>query len=201
MWVKPMILPGRWVRLEPLSEGHAAALYEAGRTPEIWAYLWRDAFTSVDDARDWIAGTRQTAAAGGECPFAIVSLATGAAVGSTRYMEIVPADRRLEVGWTWLARELWRSAVNTECKYLLLGHAFETLGCLRVQLKTDLRNERSQRAIERLGALREGVLRKHLVLALKGYYQRSTVMYSITDDEWPAVKARLEAKLQSHAGD
>jgi RimJ/RimL family protein N-acetyltransferase len=167
----------------------------------VWAYLWRGAFVSVADAREWIEGALQTAAKGGECPFAIIDLATERAVGSTRYMDIAPTDRRLEIGWTWLGRNYWRSAVNTECKYLLLTHAFDSLKCLRVQLKTDLRNERSQRAIERLGAVREGVLRKHMILALKENYQRSTVMYSILDSEWPTVKAGLEAKLQRHASD
>lgn len=198
-WVEPVTLTGQHVRLEPLSESHAADLYEAGSDPQVWAFLWREALTSEADAREWIAGAIKTAATGGECPFAIIDLASGRAVGSTRYMDIVAADRRLEIGWTWLAQAYWRSAVNTECKWLLLTYAFETLKCLRVQLKTDLRNERSQRAIERLGAVREGVLRKHLILALKNNYQRSTVMYSIIDDEWPTVKAGLTAKLQNHA--
>jgi N-acetyltransferase len=199
MWVEPVTLTGKFVQLEPLNEKHAADLFEAGSDPVIWAYLARDAFTSVEDAQGWITATLKTATAGGECPFAIVNLATGKAVGSTRYMDIVAADRRLEIGWTWLAQSQWRGPINTECKYLLLSHAFETLNCLRVQLKTDLRNERSQNAIARLGAVREGVLRKHIVVALKNNYQRSTVMFSITDDEWPAVKAGLEAKQQSHA--
>ena len=198
-WIESLTLTGQWVRLEPLSESHAADLFAAGRDPAVWAYLWRDAFISVADAREWIVGALKTATMGSECPFAIIDRATDRVVGSTRYMDSVAADRRLEIGWTWLARGHWRSAVNTECKLLLLTHAFETLGCLRVQLKTDSRNERSQRAIERLGAVREGILRKHLVLALKNNYQRSTVMYSITDEEWPQVKAGLTAKLQNHA--
>lgn len=199
LWVEPITLTGQYVRLEPLNESHAADLFEAGRDSEVWAFLWREAFVSESDAREWIAGALKTAATGGECPFAIINLSSGRAVGSTRYMDIVGADRRLEIGWTWLARAYWRSAVNTECKLLLLTHAFETLKCLRVQLKTDLRNERSQRAIERLGAVREGVLRKHMILALKNNYQRSTVMYSITDEEWQTVKAGLTAKLQNYA--
>ncbi len=196
MNVEPGTLTGRWVRLEPLAARHADDLFLAGCEPEVWAYLWRGALASVDDAREWIADALQVAKTGTQLPFAIVHALSGRAVGSTRYLDIVPADRRLEIGWTWLAREHWRTPANTECKYLLLRHAFEHLGCLRVQLKTDLRNERSQRAIERLGAVREGVLRKHMILPLKGNYQRSTVMYSIIDDEWPAVKARLEAKMR-----
>ncbi len=198
IWVTPTTLEGHWVRLEPLSEHHADDLFEAGSTPEVWAYLWREAFVSVEDAQGWIIESLRAAQDGSCSPFAIINKASGRAVGSTRYMDIVAVDRRLEIGWTWLGRDQWRTPVNTECKYLLLRHAFEKLGCLRVQLKTDLRNERSQRAIERLGAVREGVLRNHMILALKGNYRRSTVMYSITDDEWPAVKAGLESKLDPH---
>lgn len=157
----------------------------------------RGPFVSVEDVQGWIAAAQRDAAAGYQLPFVIVHLRRGRAVGSTRYLDIAPHDRRLEIGWTWLERDLWRTPVNTECKYLLLKHAFEGLGCLRVQLKTDLRNTRSQQAIERLGAAREGVLRKHMILPYQENYQRSTVMYSIIDDEWPAVKARLEAKMRA----
>lgn len=198
MNVEPVTLAGRWVRLEPLAVRHAEEIFAAGREPEVWAFLWRDALDSVDDARAWIAEALQSAAAGVQLPFAIVEQAGGRVVGSTRYLEIAPADRRLEIGWTWLARPVWRTPVNTECKYLLLSHAFETLGCLRVQLKTDLRNRRSQQAIERLGAVREGILRKHMILSPKNNYQRTTVMYSIVDDEWPAVKSGLEARMREH---
>src|SRR5262245_42143159 len=138
--IQPVTLTGKWVRLEPLKESHAAELFAVGQTPEIWAYLWRDAFTSVDDTREWIADALRIAATGAELPFAIIQLASGKAVGSTRYMDIVPEHRRLEIGWTWLSPEQWRTPINTECKYLLLRHAFESLGCLRVQLKTDSRN-------------------------------------------------------------
>lgn len=126
--------------------------------------------------------------------FAIVRRSDDRAVGVTSYMDIRPTDRGLEIGGTWLTPEVWRTALNTECKYLLLCHAFETLGCLRVQLKTDLRNVRSQRAIERLGAVKEGILRKHMVI--HDGYVRDTVMYSIVDTEWPDVKKRLEEFLK-----
>ncbi len=195
MVIEPVTLAGRWVRLEPLAESHAEDLFAAGQSPEVWAYLWRGPLTSIDDAREWIQGALRDAADGSQLPFAIVNLETGRAVGSTRYLDIARADRRLEIGWTWLGQDFWRTPLNTECKYLLLRHAFETLGCLRVQLKTDSRNTRSQRAIERLGAVKEGVLRKHMILKLKDNYQRDTVMYSILDAEWPAVKARLEARM------
>ena len=126
-------------------------------------------------------------------PFAIVDALSGKVVGSTRYLSIAPEDYGLEIGWTWLAREARRTAVNTECKYLLLRHAFESLDAIRVQLKTDSRNQRSQQAIERLGAVREGVLRTQRIL--ENGYQRDTVMYSIIATEWPAVKSALEEKL------
>ncbi len=197
MKVEPITLSGNRVRLEPLNESHADDLFRVGQTPEIWTYLRREAFSSLEDTREWIEDALRLAAAGAELPFAIIHLPTGKAVGSTRYLEITPEHRRLEIGWTWLAREHWRTPLNTESKYLLLRHAFETLGCLRVQLKTDLRNTRSQQAIERLGAVREGLLRKYIVLALKGNYQRSSVIYSIIDDEWPQVKANLEAAMWS----
>lgn len=125
--------------------------------------------------------------------FAIVSLKEGRAVGSTRFLDIRREHRALEIGWTWLAKSHHRTAVNTECKLLLLQHAFETLGAVRVQLKTDLRNERSQRAIERLGAVREGVHRKQLTV-WNGYV-RDSVFYSVIDTEWPGIKARLLASL------
>jgi RimJ/RimL family protein N-acetyltransferase len=122
--------------------------------------------------------------------------ATGAAIGSTRYLDIRPKDRQLEIGSTFLGRGYWRTPANTEAKYLLLRHAFESLGCVRVALKTDGRNTRSQAAIERLGAVREGVLRKHM--NVRGF-QRDTVYFSILETEWPAVKARLEARLAAGA--
>jgi RimJ/RimL family protein N-acetyltransferase len=132
-------------------------------------------------------------ARGTDLPFAVVHLASGQAIGATRYMDIQPANRALEIGGTWYAPAYRRTAVNTEAKYLLLAHAFEALGCVRVQLKTDLRNERSQRAIERIGAQKEGVLRHNLIMP--DGHRRSSVYYSILDEEWPAVKARLEALL------
>lgn len=134
------------------------------------------------------------AAQGTRLPFAIIDLADGRAVGGTSYLDITPAHRRIEIGWTWLGARARRTAINTECKYLLLKHAFETLGCSRVQLKTDARNLRSQVAIERLGAAKEGVLRRHMVLP--DGHVRDTVMYSIVSEEWPMVLKRLQASLR-----
>lgn len=193
MVVEPVTLRGQVVRLEPLALSHAAALYAAGQDEAIWRYMLSDPSTSEAAIGEWIAQALAQRDAGGQMPFAIVEQATDTAIGSTRYLNIMPHDRGLEIGWTWLAPRVRRTAVNTECKYLLLRHAFEQLGAIRVQLKTDSRNTTSQRAIERLGAVREGVLRKYQIT--RDDYQRDTVMYSVTDDEWPAVKSRLEAFL------
>ncbi|HEX6122891.1 MAG TPA: GNAT family protein [Ktedonobacterales bacterium] len=188
-------LEGEWARLESLGLEHAEALFAAAQDPDAWRYVSTDASVSPDAMRQWIATALAEQAVGQSLPFAIVRRADGAVVGSTRYLDIRPAHCGLEIGWTWLTPSARRTAINTECKYLLLGHAFERLGAIRVQLKTDRRNERSQRAIERLGAVHEGMLRKHLIY--DNGYQRDSVMYSITDDEWPAVKANLEAKLRA----
>jgi RimJ/RimL family protein N-acetyltransferase len=143
--------------------------------------------------RAWVRELLSRQALGTDLPFAVVHLESGRAIGSTRYLDIQRQHRGLEIGGTWYGLAYQRTAVNTECKYLLLKHAFEGLGCIRVQLKTDLRNERSQRAIERIGAVREGVLRNHMLLP-DGHFRHS-VFYSIIASEWPAVKARLEEKL------
>ena len=194
MWVEPVTLVGENVRLEPLELAHAEALYLAGQHPRIWDYMPVDPSASVASMRAWIAEALAAREASTQMPFAIFERATNAIAGSTRYLDISAHDRNLEIGWTWLTPAAQRTAINTECKYLLLRHAFETLGAIRVQLKTDRRNETSQRAIERLGAVREGILRKQRIV--RDGYQRDSVMYSITDDEWPAVKAGLEAKLR-----
>lgn len=194
MWIEPVTLVGTVARLEPLDIAHAAALYEAGRYPRIWDHITSDPSACVEDMRACIEEALAARDAGTQVPFAIFSLLTNTYAGSTRYMNISPDDRGVEIGWTWLTPAVQRTALNTECKYLLLRHAFETLGAIRVQLKTDSRNLTSQRAIERLGAVREGVLRKHMIV--RDGYQRDTVMYSITDDEWLVVKAGLEAKLR-----
>jgi RimJ/RimL family protein N-acetyltransferase len=148
---------------------------------------------TVDDMRNWVLDILARGQKGTDLPFVAVHLESGRVAGATRYLNIMPNDRGLEIGGTWYGPEFQRTAVNTECKYLLLSHAFETLACIRVQLKTDLRNERSQRAIERLGAVKEGVLRNHMILP-DGRIRHS-VFYSILDTEWPDVKKRLEEML------
>ena len=191
---RPVTLEGDVVRLEPLAHHHAPELFAAGRDEELWQYMPRAAFASLDDTEAWIEEALAAQERGESIPFATVLKQTGHAVGSTRYLDIRPRDRALEIGWTWLGREWLRSAVNSECKWLLMTHAFETLGAVRVQLKTDDRNVRSQTAIERLGAVREGVLRKSY-LVQHGFH-RDSVYFSVLDTEWPDVKARLEGFLR-----
>ncbi|HEX2994487.1 MAG TPA: GNAT family protein [Anaerolineales bacterium] len=193
MEVKPVVLQGKYVRLEPMTEAHIPGLAEIGVGQAFWDYMLYGNMTSADDMRAWVRDILSRAEKGTDLPFAVIHLASGRVAGATRYLNIAPKDRGLEIGGTWYGLEFQRTPVNTECKYLLLRHAFETLGCIRVQLKTDLRNERSQKAIERLGAVKEGVLRNHMILP-DGRYRHS-VFYSILDTEWHGVKERLEEML------
>jgi RimJ/RimL family protein N-acetyltransferase len=186
--VRPVVLTGTAVRLEPLRPEHAQALYNRGRVQADWVYMPRGCFIDLPDTRQWIA---EALAAPGHLPFAIVELAGNKVVGSTRYLTIRPEHRSLEIGWTWLGQEAQRTAINTEAKLLLLTHAFEGLGCVRVEFKTDARNERSQRALERIGATREGVLRNHMIV--QNNYVRDSVYFSVIKAEWPAVKERLQS--------
>lgn len=190
---QPLTLFGRQVRLEPIGQQHAADLYDAGADPSIWRYLPRPPFADLDDARRWIDTCIYRNASEGRIQFAVISAAENRAVGSTGYLDIDRPNRALEIGMTWYGVPWQRTAVNTECKYLMLRHAFDDLGALRVCLKTDHRNERSQRAIERIGARREGVLRNHRI-AWDGV-NRHSVYYSIIASEWPAVRERLAARL------
>ncbi|HEX4208132.1 MAG TPA: GNAT family protein [Ktedonobacteraceae bacterium] len=194
--IAPVVLSGRTVRLVPLRMQHASALFEVAQDQDIWAYMPARPDSSLAAMEASIQQTLAAQQAGRELPFAIVRLEDDRVVGSTRYLDIVPQHRGLEIGWTWLGATARRTSINTECKYLLLGYAFETLGAIRVQLKTDSRNLRSQQAIERLGAIKEGTLRNHIIMP-DGYY-RHTVYYSIIESEWPQVKARLEARLSQH---
>jgi RimJ/RimL family protein N-acetyltransferase len=189
----PVVLYGESVRLEPLDHRHAAALLAEAQSDDIWRFMPVPRPATTPDMIDLIDKAWKAAAAGTELPFAIISATQDRPVGSTRFLEIRRPDRTLEIGWTWLGLASQRTAVNTESKYLLLRHAFDDLGALRVQLKTDSRNERAQRAIERLGAVKEGVLRKQR-LTWDGVH-RDTVYYSILAEEWPDVKARLEGFL------
>jgi RimJ/RimL family protein N-acetyltransferase len=194
MEVKPVVLTGMHVRLEPMTEDHVPGLAEIGVGQTFWDFMLYGNINTVDDMRNWVLDILARAEKGTDLPFVAIHLASGRVAGATRYLNIMPKDRGLEIGGTWYGTEFQRTPVNTECKYLLLGHAFERLGCIRVQLKTDLRNERSQRAIERIGAVKEGVLRNHMILP-DGRYRHS-VFYSILDTEWPGVKERLEEMLE-----
>jgi N-acetyltransferase len=193
MQVAPVILTGRFVRLEPLTEAHVAGLTAVGISEVTWRYMTYGEMNGEEDMRRWVRSLLTHAADGTERPFVVIHLASGRVAGATRYMDIRAEHHGLEIGGTWYGEDYQRSAVNTECKYLLLKHAFEELECIRVQLKTDSRNERSQRAIERIGAQREGTLRNHMILP--DGYVRHSVYYSILNSEWPAVKSRLEGML------
>jgi RimJ/RimL family protein N-acetyltransferase len=194
MEVKPVVLTGNHVRLEPMTEAHVPSLAEIGVGQSFWDFMLYGNINTVDDMRNWVLDILARETKGTDLPFVATHLESGRVAGATRYLNIVPHDRGLEIGGTWYGSEFQRTVVNTECKYLLLGHAFETLGCIRVQLKTDQRNERSQRAIERIGAVKEGVLRNHMILP-DGRYRHS-VFYSILDTEWPEVKNRLEEMME-----
>jgi N-acetyltransferase len=189
----PVTLRGTHVTLEPIDERHAEGIFQAMRDEEVCRYLFWPVPQTVDETLALIREGKALMARRQSIVFAQVYSTTGRAIGSTRLLDVSAADRRVEIGSTFLARAHWRTPVNTEAKYLFLRHCFETLGCVRVALKTDGRNVRTQESLARLGAVREGVLRKHMVI--KGY-QRDTVYYSILDEEWPAVKARLEARLK-----
>ena len=193
MEVKPVVLTGKHVRLEPMTEDHVPGLAEIGAGQTFWDFMLYGNITTVADMHNWVDDILSRAEKGTDLPFVAIHQASGRVAGATRYLNIMPKDRGLEIGGTWYGTEFQRTPVNTECKYLLLRHAFETLGCIRVQLKTDSRNERSQKAIERIGAVKEGVLRNHMILP-DGRYRHS-VFYSILDTEWPGVKERLEEML------
>jgi RimJ/RimL family protein N-acetyltransferase len=196
MTVTPVTLEGRHVRLEPLRREHLAGLAEVGLDPELWRWI-PTAVRTREEMAAYIDTAIQEQERGGSLPFALLEKTSGRAIGSTRYGNIERTHHRVEIGWTWVARDWQRTAVNTEAKYLLLKHAFESLGCMRVELKTDSLNERSRAAILHIGAREEGIFRNHMI-AESGRVRHS-VYYSIIDSEWPGVKARLEAKLISVA--
>ena len=182
------------VRLVPLHDVHASDLLAAGNDATIWTYLMEHP-KNLDEMRGLIQRALLSQRSGRELPFAIVEVASGRAIGSTRYEDILSAHRALEIGWTWLGLPWQRTVCNTQCKYMLLRHAFEVLGMVRVQLKADTRNLRSVAAIERIGATYEGTLRKHRILP-DGYI-RDSACYSIVREEWPAVERRLTALMRS----
>lgn len=185
------------VRLEPLTPAHIEPLLAIAHDPAIWTWWSVPPMNTRERMAAWVQKAIANREAGTELPFAVIHKPTGAVAGCTRYMDIHEADRWLEIGWTWYGTAYQRTGVNTECKYLLLKHAFETLNMVRVQLKTDARNSRSRNAIGRLGARYEGTLRR--VKIIHDGYIRDTACYSIIDEEWPWVKERLEGFMTSKA--
>ena len=193
MVIAPVILEGRHVRLEPLKLEHATGLAEIGLDEDLWTWIPTPVRTP-EEMTAYIHTALHEQANGSALPFALIESSSGRVIGSTRYGNIDRAHYRVEIGWTWVTRQWQRSAINTEAKYLLLRHAFETLKCIRVELKTDSLNERSRAAILRIGAREEGTFRNHMITASGRI--RHTVYFSILDSEWPEVKARLEARLR-----
>jgi RimJ/RimL family protein N-acetyltransferase len=194
MKIAPVTLTGKVVRLEPLSKAHIPDLAKVGLDEKIWHYMRYSTVETTDQMGEWVNELLDLQAQGTDLPFAVISQAGNCAIGCTRYLHIDHDDRSVEVGGTWYGLDYQGTLVNTESKYLLLAHAFEVLGCVRVWFKTDARNMRSQHAIEKLGAVKEGVLRNHMILP-NGYI-RDSVVYSILPQEWPNVKQVLEARLK-----
>ena len=192
MIIEPLMLEGRHVRLEPLSLEHHARLCEVGLDEAIWRW-YPGPVRTIKEMRTYIETALEEQARGTSLPFVTIEQATDQVVGSTRYGNIDRTNRRLEIGWTWINPRWQRTRVNTEAKLLMLRHAFEGLGCLRVEFKTDSLNERSRRALLRIGAKEEGTFRNHMV-TVSGRIRHS-VYFSIIDSEWQEVKAGLEEKL------
>jgi RimJ/RimL family protein N-acetyltransferase len=193
MNLRPIVLTGHRVRLEPLAHSHAEELLQAAAHDEIWTYLDKPTPRAPDDIKALITDALREQENGTRLPFAIISTHTGQAVGSTSYIDVRPADRTVEIGWTWITPSQWGSGVNTEATYLLLELAFEEHRVGRVAMKADARNLRSQRAITKIGAVREGVWRNHRLLST-GHY-RDSVYFSVIDSEWPSVRAGLQSRL------
>lgn len=185
-------LEGSIVVLEPLEEAHAEDLWRAAQAPEIWDWL-----AHIGASREyfdkWLEQSLVASAEGTEGVFATRDKRSGTIVGSSRYLNVRPADRVVEIGWTWLNPSAWRSGANLEAKLLMLGHAFDTLGCLRVEFKTDARNERSRAALAALPAQFEGVLRNHMTVPDVGV--RDSAYFSVIEEEWPAVRDNLKRRL------
>ncbi len=186
-------LMGRFVRLEPLELSHADGLLTVGQYAADWDYLPRACFTDLDDVQNWIRSAHRLIETDRQIPFCMIDQQTDQVVGSTRYLDLRLNDYVVEIGYTWISPKAQRTAINTEAKFLLMQHAFEQMNIRRVELKTDLRNLRSQRAIARIGAIREGVLRKHK--CVQNGFQRDTVYFSVVEDEWLDVKKRLMERL------
>ena len=193
-------LEGSLVVLEPLESRHEEGLFEAAQDPRIWRYMPFDAGGGTyypaetrESFRAWLRSALAQSEAGNEAAFATLDAESGEPIGSTRYLALRPAHRGLEIGWTWLAPSFWRTGANVEAKLLMLEHAFERLHCMRVEFKTDARNERSRAALAALPARFEGIFRKHMIV--RGDQHRDSAYYSIVDDEWPEVNENLRRRL------
>lgn len=197
MIIQPVTLEGPRVRLEPLTLDHVDALAEFGLNPDLWRYR-TEVVQTRDEMRSYVLNILDRQAAGTEVGFVTIERSSGRVAGSTRFMDIDVRNRGLEIGGTFIDPRWQRTFVNTEAKYLMLRQAFETWGCVRVCLKTDSLNDRSHQAILRLGAKEEGLFRNHMIMP--GGRLRHSIYFSIIDSEWPAVKARLEAKLDGRNG-
>lgn len=189
-WHAPT-LAGRLVRLEPMERRHAAGLWEASRDPRTWQWLSTLQPATPADLGAWLDDALGAAGTGAEIP--LVTLCHERVVGSTRFLALRPEHRSLEIGWTWLHPSVWGTGANVEAKLLMLRHAFDEWGCRRVELKTDVRNERSRRAMEAMGATFEGIHRKHMLV--RDGESRDSAWYAVLEDEWPAVEAALERRL------
>lgn len=192
MPIEPVTLEGTYIRLVPLSLAHHGQMCEVGLDPDLWR-LTTTLVRTPADMQTYIEVALKAQAAGTVLPFATIEKVSGKVVGSSRYANVDSTNRRLEIGWTWVAPPWQRSVVNTEAKYLMLRHAFEALGCIRVEFKTDSLNERSRQALLRIGAKEEGIFRNHMITPSGRI--RHSVYFSIIDSEWPEVKVRLEAKI------
>ena len=192
MSVAPVTLEGRSARLEPLSQAHHGDLCAVGLEEALWRWIPTPVRTP-EEMSAYIATALEEQARGVSLPFVLIEKSCGRAIGSTRYGNIDRSHHRVEIGWTWVAPAWQRTGVNTEAKYLLLRHAFETLGCMRVELKTDSLNEKSRNAILRIGAREEGTFRNHMITSSGRI--RHTVYFSIVDSEWPQVRSRLQSMM------
>ena len=191
-WLTPT-LEGRIVRLEPLAQQHADDLWEASRDPRVWRWLPIVQPQTRDEWQSWMDDARDRVDEGLDLAFATVLVATGRAVGSTRFLALRPEHGSLEIGWTWLAPTAWGTGANTEAKLLQLEHAFSVLGCRRVEFKTDALNERARPALAGLPAAFEGIHRKHMLV--RGGQNRDSAWYSVVDDEWPVVREALRERV------
>ena len=196
-WVTPVTLAGSRVRMEPLDLSHLAGLVAAGADPATWTWMHAP-LTDETSMRAWVEEALRNRDAGTEVPLATVDAATGRVLGSTRFMSIVPAHRRLEIGWTWLTAAAHGTGANTEAKLLMLEQAFEQLRAMRVEFKTDASNERSRAALAGIGATFEGVFRRHQLMGSGRV--RDSAWYAVVDEDWPAVRERLRARLAGQTG-